>query len=76
VLTARRDREAALRFPCKAIGQNCVPAKMTIDKSGANTAAIASYNIEQDAEIEFRQMKYLNNVVEQTIEPSSVKCDP
>ena len=49
---------------------------MTIDKSGANTAAIASYNIEQDAEIEFRQMKYLNNVVEQTIEPSSVKCDP
>jgi putative transposase len=65
LLTARRDRKAALRFLCKAIGQNGVPAKITIDKSGANTAAIASYNLEQDAEIELRQVKYLNNVVEQ-----------
>ena len=65
LLTARRDRKAAPRFLCKAIGQNGVPAKITIDKSGANTAAIASYNLEQDAEIELRQVKYLNNVVEQ-----------
>jgi len=57
LLTAKRDR--------KAIGQNGVPAKITIDKSGANTAAIASYNLEQDAEVELRQVKYLNNVVEQ-----------
>ena len=54
LLTARRNRNAALRFLCKAIGQNGVPAKITIDKSGANTAAIASYNLEQDAEIELR----------------------
>jgi putative transposase len=63
--TARRDRKAALRCLCMAIGQNGLPAKITIDKSGANTAAIASYNLEQDAEIELRQVKYLNNVVEQ-----------
>ena len=65
LLTAKRDRKAAVRFLRKAIGQNGVPAKITIDKSGANTAAIASYNLEQDAEIELRQVKYLNNVVEQ-----------
>jgi len=65
LLTARRDRKAALRFLCKAIGHNGLPAKITIDKSGANAAAIASYNLEQNAEIELRQVKYLNNVVEQ-----------
>ena len=54
-----------MRFLCKAIGQHGVPAKITIDKSGANTAAIESYNSERDAEIELRQVKYLNNVVEQ-----------
>jgi putative transposase len=52
LLTAKRDRKAAVRFLRKAIGQNGVPAKITIDKSGANTAAVASYNLEQDAEIE------------------------
>jgi putative transposase len=39
--------------------------RFTIDKSGTNTAAIASYNLDQDAEIELRQVKYLNNVIEQ-----------
>jgi putative transposase len=48
LLTAKRDRKAAVRFPRKAIGQNGVPTKITIDKSGANTAAIASYNLEQE----------------------------
>jgi putative transposase len=65
LLTAKRDRKAAVRFLRKAIGRHGVPAKITIDKSGANTAAIASYNLEQDAEIELRQVKYLNNIVEQ-----------
>jgi transposase-like protein len=36
-------------------------AKITIDKSGANTAAIESYNTEHDTEIEIRRVKYLNN---------------
>jgi putative transposase len=65
LLTAKRDRKAALRFLCKAIGQHGVPAKITIDKSTANTAAIENYNSEHDTKIEVRQVKYLNNVVEQ-----------
>jgi putative transposase len=44
LLTAKRDRKAALRFLRKAIGQHGAPGKITIDKSGANTAAIESYN--------------------------------
>ena len=64
-LTAKRDHKAALRFLRKAIGQHDVPEKITIDKSGANTAAIASYNAEHQADIEIRRIKYLNNIVEQ-----------
>lgn len=65
LLTAKRDRKAALRFLRKAIGQNGIPEKITIDKSGANTAAIESYNKDYKAGIEIRQVKYLNNIVEQ-----------
>jgi putative transposase len=65
LLTAKRDRKAALRFLCKAIRYNGTPAKITIDKSGANTAAIESHNTETKAGIEMRQIKYLNNIVEQ-----------
>ena len=65
LLTAKRDRKAALRFLRKAIGQNGMPKKITIDKSGANTAAIESYNKDQEADVEIRQVKYLNNIVEQ-----------
>jgi putative transposase len=65
LLTAKRDRKAALRFLCKAVGQNGTPEKITIDKSGANTAAIESYNNDHEAGIEIRQVKYLNNIVEQ-----------
>ncbi len=64
-LTAKRDRKAALRFLRKAIGQHGVPKKITIDKSGANTAAIESYNAEHEADIEIRQNKFLNNIVKQ-----------
>ena len=38
---------------------------ITIDKSGVNKAAIEEYNIENDTSIEIRQIKYLNNIVEQ-----------
>ena len=65
LLTAKRDRKAALRFLRKAIDQHGVPEKITIDKSGANTAALESYNAEHEADIEIRQIKYLNNIVEQ-----------
>jgi hypothetical protein len=57
LLTAKRDREAALRFLRKAIDQNGTPEKITMDKSGANTAAIESHNAEHEAGIEIRQAK-------------------
>ena len=44
---------------------NSIPKKITIDKSGANTAAIESHNTEHKAGIEMRQIKYLNNIAEQ-----------
>jgi putative transposase len=65
LLTAKRDRKAALRFLRQAIKWNGTPEKITIDKSGANTAAIESQNVEHGAGIEIRQIKYLNNIVEQ-----------
>jgi transposase-like protein len=65
LLTAKRDRKAAPRFLREAIRHNGTPEKITIDKSGANTAAIESHNIEHKVGIEIRQVKYLNNIVEQ-----------
>ena len=65
LLTAKRDRKAAPRFLYKAIRYNGTPEKITIDKSGANTAAIESHNTEHKPGIEIRQVKYLNNIVEQ-----------
>jgi transposase-like protein len=65
LLTARRDEAAARRFLERAIDRHGEPKKITIDKSGANTAAINSYNTEHDANIEMRQCKSLNNIVEQ-----------
>ena len=38
---------------------------MTIDKSGANLAALDALNAERQTPIKIRQNKYLNNVVEQ-----------
>ena len=65
LLTAHRNRAAALRFLRKAIRSQGLPEKITIDKSGANTAAIESYTAEQETPIEMRQSKYLNNIIEQ-----------
>jgi putative transposase len=75
LLTAKRDRKAALRFLCKAICQHGTPAQIAIDGSGANTAAIEDYNEEHDAELEIRQVKYLNTWLNRTTARSSVKCD-
>ena len=48
-----------------AIRRNGVPETITIDGSDANEAAIKSYNQDHGAAIEIRQVKYLNNIVEQ-----------
>jgi transposase-like protein len=65
LLTEHRDKEAALRFLKKAIRRNGLPEKITIDGSEANEAAIKSYNEEHGTHIIIRQVKYLNNMVEQ-----------
>jgi putative transposase len=65
LLTAHRDKQAALRFLRKAVRQHGFPDKITIDKSGANTAAMEALNEGIGQEIEIRQIKYLNNRVEQ-----------
>ena len=65
LLTRKRDLKAAKLFLVKAINYNGLPEKITIDKSGANKAAIAEYNAEHKTSIEIRQVKYLNNIVEQ-----------
>lgn len=67
LLAARRDATAALRFFRKAIRHHGEPEMVTIDKSGANTVALATLNADKSAEesITIRQNKYLNNQVEQ-----------
>jgi putative transposase len=65
LLTEHRDKEAALRFLKKAIRRNGVPETITIDGSDANEAAIKSYNEAHGTTISIRQVKYLNNIVEQ-----------
>ena len=65
LLTEHRDEQAAKRFLTKAIRRHGVPEKITIDGSAANEAAIKSYNEEHGTAIAIRQIKYLNNIVEQ-----------
>jgi len=65
LLTEHRDTAAALRFLKKAIRRNGLPETITIDGSDANEAAIKRYNEEHGTAIAIRQVKYLNNVVEQ-----------
>ena len=61
LLTVKRDLAAARRFLERAINLHDVPEKITIDKNGANKAAIESVK----ADALMRQNKYLNNIVEQ-----------
>lgn len=67
LLTARRDGAAALRFFLKDIRHHGEPEVVTIDKSGANIAALVTLNADKPNEesITIRQSKYLNNLVEQ-----------
>jgi putative transposase len=49
----------------QAIERNGAPEKVTIDKSGSNVAALEAINAELGKPIVVRQIKYLNNIVEQ-----------
>jgi putative transposase len=64
-LTAKRDMAGARRFLERAINLHDVPEKITIDKSGANTAAIESVKAAACVDILMRQNKYLNNIARQ-----------
>ena len=65
LLTEQRAERAALRFLTKAIRRHGVPETITIDGSEAHAAAIREDNEAHGTAINIRQVKYLNNVVEQ-----------
>ena len=65
LLTAKRDMTAVQRFFDKAMAANGAPNKVVMDKSGANKAAIDAINTCRNVPIVVRQVKYLNNIVEQ-----------
>ena len=58
LLTAHRDKKAALRFLKKAMRQHGLPDQVTLDKSGAPTAAIEALKESMGHAIEIRQNKY------------------
>lgn len=66
----RRDLAATRRFFKRAIAANGVPDRVVIDKSGANFAGLRAMNVilkftGSGQTIEIRQVKYLNNILEQ-----------
>ena len=70
LLSERRDLSAARRFFKRAIGTNGVPDRIVIDMSGANLAGLQAVNVilkftGNGSTIEVRQVKYLNNILEQ-----------
>jgi transposase-like protein len=55
LLRAHRDKAAARRYFEKAIDQNGEPETITVDKSGANLAALEALNAERSTPIKVRQ---------------------
>jgi transposase-like protein len=73
-LRAHRDKAAARRYFEKAIDRNGAPETVTMDKSGANLAALQAINAERETPIKIRQVKYLNNIVEVRHEVAYRSC--
>jgi len=65
LLRAHRDKGAARRYFEKAIDRNSAPETVTMDKSGANLAALQAINAERETPVKVRQVRSLNNIVEQ-----------
>ena len=65
LLTARRDKAAALRFFEKTMKANSVAEKAVMDQSGGKKAAMDEINARGEGQIVIRQAKYLNNLVAQ-----------
>ena len=59
------DKVAPRRFFPKSIAQNGVPETVTVDKLGSNLATLHAVNAEWETPITIRQVKYLDNMVEQ-----------
>ena len=74
MLSKNRDKPAAIAFFEKAIGSHGLPEKVTMDKNGANKTGIDAINFQlilcflcgfSLMQITVRQIKYLNNIVEE-----------
>lgn len=57
LLTKKRDKKAAKQFFIKAIENNGILEKITIDKSGSNKAALEEYNADNKTNIKILQDK-------------------
>ncbi|GHA68426.1 hypothetical protein GCM10009007_06440 [Formosimonas limnophila] len=65
LLSKQRDKTTAMRFFNQAIKQHSSPKTVVMDKSGSNKAAIEKIIDNKHLAINVRQVKYLNNIVEQ-----------
>ena len=69
MLSSKRDRKAAKRFFKKALSSNHnqIPRVITVDKNPAYPIAINELKNEKklSKNVEIRQVKYLNNIIEQ-----------
>ncbi len=69
LLTAKRDAKAAKRFFCKALraNHNQEPRVINVDKNAAYPKAVDELKAKKELsqQVELRQNKYLNNLVEQ-----------
>ncbi len=74
MLSEKRDESAARTYFLKAIGSSGIPQTVTMDKSGANKTGMNTINLHLALlfmmggpllQINIRQLKYLNNIVEQ-----------
>ena len=69
MLSSKRDRKAAKRFFKKALSSNHnqIPRLITVDKNPAYPPAIDKLKIDKilPKNVGIRQIKYLNNIIEQ-----------
>ena len=64
-MNAKREQAVAIRFFENAIQDNGIPKKVSMDKSSANKSAIDKIIDGKNISVIVRQLKYLNNIVEQ-----------
>ncbi len=81
MLSKKRNKTTATKFFARALEVNCLPRKIVIDRSGANTAGISTLNRMLKfsgcrVPIEMGRIKYLNNLVEQDHRPIKKRIRP